>query len=37
MKKLSLIIIGIFLLIIFPNKADAASLGLTFSCSNVTV
>lgn len=36
MKKLSITIIGIFLLIIFPYKVNAASMNLSFSCSNVT-
>lgn len=34
MKKLSYTIIGIFLLIIFPLKADAVSMSASISCSN---
>lgn len=36
MKKLSITIIGIFLLIIFPYKVNAASMSLSFSCSAAT-
>lgn len=35
MKKLSITIIGIFLLIIFPLRADAVSMSASMSCSNV--
>lgn len=36
MKRLSITIIGIFLLILFPIKVDAASLSVSLSCSNTT-
>ena len=36
MKKINIIILGIFLLIISPKNVDAAALGITIKCSNVT-
>lgn len=36
MKKLSITIIGIFLLIILPHDVDAASMNLSLNCSDTT-
>lgn len=36
MKKINIIILGIFLLIISPKNVDAAALGITIKCSNAT-
>lgn len=36
MKKINVVILGIFLLIISPKNVDAAALGITIKCSNAT-